>query len=99
MAAALLSIRGVPSRLSGGVGGLAALGGPLTLAVGLGTAALAPGYAVFAAQAVAAALASWALLHLALASWSASRYTVRTNQGADLTDLSNTINSPAGTEE
>ncbi len=99
VAAALLSIRGVPSRLSGGVGGLAALGGPLTLAVGLGTAALAPGYAVFAAQAVAAALASWALLHLALASWSASRYTVRTNQGADLTDLSNTINSPAGTEE
>ncbi|SDM50765.1 hypothetical protein [Actinomyces ruminicola] len=99
VAAALLSIRGVSNRLTGGVGGLSALGGPLTFAVGLGTSALAPGHVVLAAQVGTAALVSWALLHIALAGWSASHYTVRTNQATDLTDLSTTINSPAETEE
>ncbi|WP_103062965.1 hypothetical protein [Actinomyces qiguomingii] len=102
VAAALLAVRGVSNRLTAGVGGLAALGGPLLFAIGQGTAALAPGYPVyvaFAAQAVAAALVSWALLHMALATWSASRYTVRTNQVADSTDLSTTINNLQGTKE
>lgn len=99
MAAALLATRGVSNRLTGGVGGLAALGGPLLLAVGQTTADIAPGYLAFVAQAAAAALASWALLHIALAGWSASRYTLRTGSRMPATDLVNTINSPAETEE
>ncbi|CED91600.1 hypothetical protein [Actinomyces succiniciruminis] len=99
VSAALLAARGISNHLTSGVGGLAALGGPLVLAVGQGTAALAPGFVAIAAQVGATALASWALLHIALASWSASRYAVRIDSRTAAKHLNTTTQSPAETEE
>lgn len=74
-AAALLSTRGVPSRLTDSVGAVSALGGPLVLLAGDTASGLFAGPVALVSQVGVAAVASWAVLHLALARWAATGFT------------------------